>query len=247
MKQYRSWLPASIFSSEQAAAPLARVVREWSAEWLASETWHVTSSWEPADITLGDDWSALRFVGPWSLLGNADSIIGLARAILGCGDQTANARDVKLMRRLAGDGLDDLISRIEQSGFAAAAAAGAADTSETGWVLTIGGRSGALRLLSPQSSLTAMLKGGFERTKLPRPLSARADSICDVDAKVSVLLGRARLSVDSLQSLERGDVVVLDRHSAASLDLVVADRPTDLSGKISELRGQLALEMQDCK
>lgn len=90
-----------------------------------------------------------------------------------------------------------------------------------------------------------MLKGGFHRTRLANPLVSRSASLSDVDAKVSVLLGRVTLSVDGLQSLECGDVLVLDRNSANPLHLIVADRPTDLSGRITEARGQLALEIQE--
>lgn len=245
MTRYRSWLAASVLQSDQASRLVASLVGEWSRDWIGTGAWRATGSWASADITLGDEWAALRQSDGVSILGNAKSMVKLARAILGTGEQPANSRDLKLMRRLAGAALDDFTDRLRSAGFRADDKP-QGNGGETEWVIAIeGGGEGALKLLCSQECLAAVARQTFARTRLPALTARRSVGVDNLETHVGALLGRARLSIDALRSLEVGDVLVLDRPTADPLEMIVAGRPTRLRGNISDHHGQFALKLQD--
>lgn len=245
MSRYRRWLAASILQSDQTSRPAASVVGAWSADWIGSGAWRTKGRWAHADITLGDAWTALRQSDGISILGGANTMLKLARAILGKDELPANARDLKLMRRLAGAALDDLADRLRTAGFVVDEASHGSGT-DAEWVLPIENGGGVgLKLLCSQECLAAVARKAFTGSRLP-PVAARPSAAFhDLAAPVSALLGRARLSIDALRSLEVGDVLVLDRPTTDPLDMIVAGRPAPLRGMMTEENGQFALKLQD--
>lgn len=246
MTAYRSWLPAGVLQSDEAARLAADIVGGWTDEWIAASVWKTHDRWAIANITLGDEWTSLRRSGGLSILSNAQSVAMLALAILGCTDQQANAGDLKLMRRLAGEALDDLLSRMQAAGLAAAASL--TEESEPDLVIAIGtGQTPLLQLLCSQQALTAAVRKGFTTTPLTNHLWPRQAGLHELEAHVGALLGRASLPLDTLQTLETGDVLILDHMAADPVEMLVAGRPSGMAGTMCERHGQFVLELQDLK
>jgi len=53
---------------------------------------------------------------------------------------------------------------------------------------------------------------------------AFAKKLMDVPVQVDVVLGETRMSIEELQSLDKGDVLALERDAKQPIDIYVSDR-----------------------
>lgn len=72
-----------------------------------------------------------------------------------------------------------------------------------------------------KSSSTEILP---ELADIPSARRPMLESICDVPVKVTAVLGKTRMNVTELMSLDAGSIIELDRRVGEPIDLYVNDR-----------------------
>src|SRR5687768_11853739 len=107
------WLPEQCFGEEGVARLVGRIVAGWGQAWFARASWDTAGVWTP-EAWPRNGWTALRDEGRVALRGHGGAILRLAFAMLGEPERpNLSSRDLRLLRRVAGDALDDLVARLE--------------------------------------------------------------------------------------------------------------------------------------
>lgn len=63
-----------------------------------------------------------------------------------------------------------------------------------------------------------------EAAAAPRPTGRNIDAMLNVDLRVQVILGHARMPISQLLKLSRGSVIELDRRIGDPVDVIINDR-----------------------
>lgn len=229
------WLPPGALTGADAARPLAQVITAWSDEWLSG-------GWRPATgftRAAADDWSVLRQGDVADVVGRPKAVLDLAFALLGAkprGDLTET--DLRLLRRIAGDALDDLSERVGRV---------CPDTASVGgvrWRLTLGpGEREQLAITLPEAALAAIARRAFRPIARAVTLSSLRTAVADQSIDCAAWLGRAALSVEQFGALEPGDVLLLDQPVGDAVPLAIGGRPSDLMIALAD--GGATLSLQD--
>lgn len=238
------WMPREALCGERAAQPLARMIAEWSETWFpGGGEWaaaHAFQSPRPGD------WSILRQEASFNLVGKPKAMIDLAFALLGEHPrEELTETDLRLLRRLAARAVDDLGARIETCLSPAACAVD--PVVQANWHLGIGpaGRS-VLAVGVSQPTLVAIGRTAFAPVRNSPPLLVAArDAIDSVELPTAGRIGTARLSVEQIDAVAVGDILVLDEGAGARVQLIVAGRPSNLFFAIDEIGDRLTLTMQE--
>jgi hypothetical protein len=245
MSQPVPWLPDACLRSERAGRRLGELVADWSRRWIAHDRWQAVGPWsEGSGIEDENDWSLLRSGGRSTVEGASRAVLRLALAMLGEDDRTSfTPRDLKFLRRLAGQAIDDLVAAIDQL-LPAGDGAGGVWVGRP-WSLPIGPPAEPLlRVSIARADLCLLARHAYPR-RAAGPLDTRGSAVADMCVSVSAHLGMARMDVAQFDALEPGDVIVLDRSVSAPAMLLVAGRQTPLPCTVSQQDAALVLQLAE--
>ncbi|MEM9668358.1 MAG: flagellar motor switch protein FliN [Pseudomonadota bacterium] len=80
---------------------------------------------------------------------------------------------------------------------------------------------------------------------MPAPQNpALAKTLMDVPVQVDIVLGEARIPIEDLQALDKGDVVALERQAKEPVDIYVSDRLM-ARGKLVIADGELGVTLTE--
>lgn len=242
MSRALPWLPEQALGEPAAARPFGLVAAEWGRAWFAQARWQATGTWSPDRAA--EPHTALREGERVAIHGGAGTILRLAFAMLGEDERPhLTTRDLRLLRRLAGNALDDLVTRLETA-LPARAVGGAPDSGHRGLALSMDGEP-LLELTLDGADLCLLARGTFAATRDGAALAPATVAVADVTVAVSGRLGRAALAIDQIGALEPGDVLVLDREADEPVDLLVAGRDSPLRCDITEHDGAVGLVVRE--
>lgn len=238
------WLPDACLKGARPVRQMRDAIADWSRNWIAGDPWLLIGSWQPDTVPAADR-QILRDGRHASLQGGPGVVLRLALAMLGEHDRTElSSRDLKFLRRLAGAALNDLNSRLE--GLHPRAAADPEALARENWSVFAGPRAEPLlKVTVAREQLCLLAKGAYRPGKPRGPLASRGSAAADVRVPVAAHLGSTALPVAQLDSLEPGDVIVLDRPLSAPATLMVAERDTALACTITRDGASISLQLAD--
>ena len=239
----QAWLPRSALEGERAAAPFVSAVRDWTSTWFLGPGWRPAGAFSPAEA---GEWSVLREDGMTSLLARPGALLDLAFAILGHqprGDLTD--ADKRLLRRLASRALDDLHARIvalfpdglrklAHARGGARLALGIGSQMDEGLAITV-----------DSASLAALTRAAYAPSGTPARLSSRREAVMGETVRIEAMLGRASLAIQQIDTLEPGDIVMLDTSAGGSVQLVIDGTPSTIAFALGESADRVTLTLQD--
>ena len=238
------WLPDACLKGTRPVRQIRDAIADWSRYWIVGDPWLLIGSWQPGPVP-AVDWQVLRDGRHASLQGGPGVVLRLALAMLGERDRTdLSRRDLKFLRRLAGAALDDLNGRLD--GLHPRSATAPESAARENWSVSAGPRAEPLlRVTVAREQLCLLARGAYPPGK-PRGLLASRDSVAaDVRVPVAAHLGSTALPVAQLDTLEPGDVIVLDRPVSAPATLMVAERDTALACTITRDGASISLQLAD--
>jgi flagellar motor switch/type III secretory pathway protein FliN len=153
------------------------------------------------------------------------------------------SRDLRLLRRLAGEALDDLVARLEAT-LPAGGAGAAGDGARRSLTLAMAGEP-LLEVTLDRTDLCLLAQRTFTPRGHRTSLAPAATAFADVAVPVAGRLGRAALAIDQIGALEPGDVLVLDRELDEAVELLVAGRDSPLRCDITERDGAIGLVVRE--
>jgi len=236
------WMPEECLGGPQVARPVARIVSDWARVWFAQTSWdYCADVWVP-EAWPREGWTTLREEGAVALRGGTGAILRIAFAMLGepeCPNLTT--RDLRLLRRIAGEALDDLVTRLK----ADLPVGGSSDHQELErWSLAIGVAGDPILHLSLDRVAVCLLaRRTFAPVRSVAGLERPTAAVAEVPIPVAGQLGRASLALDQIGSLEPGDILLLDREAEDPIDLLVAGHKSALRCSIIDLDGVLSLKV----
>jgi flagellar motor switch/type III secretory pathway protein FliN len=216
----RTWLPSAAITPQALTEPLAAVLGAWRERWFSAKAVGILAI-EPATETIprpseqvyrasGAHASAtLDGRGKRHLLeGTLD--VSLAKNL-------PNDNDHRLLDAFAASVLEDLVVGFD------GLLTDVALESRRGDLVRIGIAAGSEEVLAvfvDEQNLVALLKAS-SATGRPRreTLSSRTDAMKSTSVAVDAMLGRAELSIEELENLSTGDVLILDRDISEKVDL----------------------------
>ncbi len=242
------WLPTNCLVSRQAAAPFERIVDAWAGEWFADTGWRVLGTWDAGGSPDASGWSVSRDAARLRIKVRPHALRSLALAVLGVQEQARyTEQDLRLMRRVAGQAIDDLHARLEDGLGPAPSQPAGCDRDGTRIHTLLIGIVGAAQLAieCTQADLVTIVRGTFPASGLLAALESRGDAYAGRALHVAAHIGEARLSLEQITALEQGDVIMLDRQCDEPVHLMVGEQRTDLSFHLAERGGRVVLEYQD--
>lgn len=214
------WLPPGALSGESAARPVVAAVAAWSADWLGGG-WRPAASFTRA---AADDWTAVRQGDVADVIGRPKAVLDLAFALLGVRSRTdLTQADLRLLRRVAGDALDDLSDRVGHVCGDVRASDGPR------WRLKVGpDERGPLAITLPEAALATIARRVFKPIARAVTLSSLRAAVAERSVDCTAWLGRAALSVEQFGALEPGDIILLDQPVGDTVPLAIGGRLSDL-------------------
>lgn len=244
MNQSIHWLPKSTLQGERAVRPFAAAVADWAGAWFAARGWRAAATFQPAGD--GGNWTVLRDDPLYSVVGQPKVTLDLAFAILSQRPrQELTPSDQQLLRRLAAAALDDLHKRIAAlypAGLRQSAGLGARERLR----LAIGpDHQPQLGVEVDLGGLTALVRGGFRAVRPRGELIPARTAVAQQPVRVEAHLGSAALSIAQIETLEIGDIVVLDRPLTAPARLSINNRFGTMPFALSDDGQNIILTLQD--
>jgi flagellar motor switch/type III secretory pathway protein FliN len=237
-------MPEECLRDARVARAAGQAASAWARAWFAQASWDAVGAWAPEDGT-HDGWSTLREGGRIALRARAGAILDIAFAMLGepaRGDLTT--RDLRLLRRLAGDALDDLLSRLEDTLPDDDAGSIGPEQERWGRVLAMDGEP-ILRVSLDRADVCLLARRAFGPTHAAGGLDRASVALAGVEVSIAAQIGRASLAIDEIGALEPGDILVLDREVNDPVDLVVAGRKSPLRCSLTDVDGAMGLIVCD--
>jgi flagellar motor switch/type III secretory pathway protein FliN len=235
----REWLPAGAFTTETLRAALAPPVEEWALCWFgAAAAWIAEGGHGGAQTTsVSGAARGARVVldGP-----GRRALLELALAVE-LGGASLNELDRRLLDAVADRLVEDLLERVERHlGDPAAAHRGQPEAS-----VRLASRAGDMGFLHVAAgALVPLLKRRMARYLPVGTLGDRRRTLEAVPVAVEAVLGRVELTVDELDGLAVGDVLVLDRALDAPVDLRVGACGAPLgAGRLKKDQGRVAVHL----
>jgi len=230
------WLPETAITQTRIRAAFAGALGQWSQVWLAGGR-EVEISDRPASIAAQDDGSFHFEAGAVAFQLPATAKRYLLEAVLGEGlsGKSLTADDHRLLDKLAGKAVQDLISRLE----ALIPSASIPNGKMRRLGLFMAGHECG-RFTFPAHALVALVKAGMKRSSISSPpLARRLTAIAPCEVEVEADLGHVLLKVDELRDLEPGDVLVLEQSLDALVSMRLATSKALLGqGRLSPTKGR---------
>lgn len=231
------WLPEEVFAPAAVKALFEPVVDAWSQNWFV-KAGPVVSSVEFVEAAAP---AAQRLSGKvvcLELHGRGKRYLLEAALGLDLTEHQLIDGDRRLLEEFASEILGDLIQRLESD----IRAVVAADGDQVAAVLSMG-PSEVLSILYPRHLLVSRLRNGFGPPAPSRgPLGARTAALKTSRVTANAILGRVELSMDEIEGLAVGDVLVLDRSLDDPTELRTTDGRLIVSGRLRNENGQLLIQ-----
>ncbi len=217
MTGVRPWLPKGAFSDDAVKAALAEPLGRWSRRWFVREAAAVAAVSRPLDGGFGSGRVVAGAVADAELPGTGkrrllEAALDADLALLALGPDDHHVLDGLALRAVA-----DLVAMLDDL-----LGAGRDDTVRLRLAIAIGDGD-ALVVTLPEHGLIPAMKariGAVRRLDtVPR---ARAEALRPLPVTAQGVLGAAELSLDDVQELGIGDVVILDRPLSEPVELRVA-------------------------
>ncbi len=240
----RAWLPKDAFSLEAVGGCLAGTVEAWAVRWFVRA---------PAAIAaVRVDASGGAYAAqPGTMVEGVNAVLELSghgkrrllEAVLDVdlSSQSLGEGDRRLMDEVARGMVRDLAVSLDtilpQDGSPATA-------STVVSTLTVAGHD-ALSLRIRDCMLAPLIKAAMTPVATFRPaLARRADAVKRTALNIHGHVGRAELTIDELEGLGIGDVLVLDRPLAEPVELRLRGNESPLArGRLNQDTGSISLQL----
>lgn len=225
----RPWLPKEALADATLARLASGAAESWSKRWFA-ETRHVSvrahtsASSEVAAAAprwQSEDGALLLALDPQRESALAGWMLGLPSAL----SKPASA-DQRLFASLAGACAQDLLRSLAQAFNASPrsqqteARRGGADALR--FTFSVAAASQVIDLFVDRSCATRTRKQTLNRPPAKPPPRPREEATARQTIRVGALIGRTRIGLSELCSLDRGDVLVLDRGQDDGVEITIA-------------------------
>ncbi|MDD3799216.1 MAG: FliM/FliN family flagellar motor C-terminal domain-containing protein [Novosphingobium sp.] len=221
----RAWLPETAFTGPASVERVARLLDDWSGDWLASGRLSVPFAWHRTNPAAPGRASEGR---AWRLEPDAPARNLLAGAMLG---RTIEPHDVKtagdaaLVRALVLAGQADLSRRLAALfGDPAGTSFPPAASTRFGLPIALDEGAGVFTLDVTEPLLIAAARQRAGAPAIRPPLTRRRDALDGQPVGIAALLGRNRLALADLEKLGPGDVITLETDAGDLLDIRAGDR-----------------------
>ena len=226
----RPWLPANAVRDTTLSNLVAERARAWAARWFT----------EPKTVSVRMSEGGSRVLIPadaacWEASGDGDFLLSageparmtIAGWMLGVttGTQKFSSADRRLFCDLASAAALDLLRTLAHAFQLEAKirSANAARPSGQGFRFTfsIGSATHLLELQVAEHLAVAARRAAVPASPSSSALGERSDAIARQRVRVGAMIGGARIRLSELSALARGDVLVLDRGSADTVDITI--------------------------
>ena len=243
MSAARVWFPCGSLASRPAARRFVAIVGEWGRIWFSRDAWQAGEQFSQPTPS---DKVTLREKSRLALLGGPKTVVAMAHAMLGQpmrGDPTPG--DVRVLQRLAGTALDDLVVRLEAL-FPPRMDAPLPAVGQTAakWHLSIGPAAAGLALQLDSGDLAELARAGFAPIAPAADLQPLRSALEDLELTASGMLGTIPLTLSDLAALEPGDILLLDQTPDTEVELLLENTRTATGCALTQTEGQLALTFQ---
>jgi flagellar motor switch/type III secretory pathway protein FliN len=240
----RAWLPKDAFSLEAVGACLSGPLSAWA------ERWFVRTPAAVAAVRAGEPTAAapapqsLNIEGvnaALELSGRGKRRLLEAALDIDLADQPLSEGDRRLLDAFAQKIAQDLVSALDETLSIDDDGATGAPVVST---IAVGGHD-VFSLLVSDHVLAPLIKARVVDSCPPaRPLIRRIEALKRTKLNAHGFLGRAELGLDELESLNVGDVLVLDRALAEPVELRLAGRETAMArGRLCQDGGLVAIQL----
>ena len=239
--EVRSWLPASTLGLDTVGPALAPMLDAWTDAWFRQARAELVEC-QQTDRTPAQQAAAQRIS-----LESSSCFIDLSarakrcvlEAVLGIdlAEVTLAEADHRLLDSFAADIGEDLLKRIDPAPLPAKGTLVRLELKLNHEALLI--------LHCPNCVLISAIKAQARHPNdKPMTLERRWNAVGSASITAAALAGRAQLSIDELDGLGVGDVVILDRRADDPIDLVLASSGEVIAhGKISNDQDRRALTL----
>lgn len=250
----RPWLPASALTGGPIREGLEATVRSWGERWFVASDARVTDiSACPAEVMAGSD-------AEWRMPGQLVCVSAsrtstqhlLQRALaVSLEGLILTELDRSVTKAFAAKVMDDLAQSIEalldpvSRGDGMSSQIPVRPNHDALVIQVSDGRTSLLSVAAPFEALVALRKASLSPPQRPAPLSVSLmQALRDQPIRVEAILGSASISLADLDTLARGDVLVLDSVIAEGGALQLADGNQTIGrGGFSEAEGHMALTL----
>lgn len=242
------WLPANCLSSKRAAEPFEQIIDGWAEEWLVGEKWRVLGSWDDGGTPRVGSWSTLRETPKLQIKGKAKAVQSLGEAMLGVDAKNPRTEaDLKLMRKIAAQALDDLQLRIDRelgAGSSATVLGSSGENPGRQFSLLIGVVGQArLALECAEADLVRLVRKTFPARAPKHQLENPRSSCLTQPIGVAGRLGSATIELREIADLSIGDLILLDSKTQDSLSLMIENNPSQVRALLGESDGRVTLNI----
>jgi flagellar motor switch/type III secretory pathway protein FliN len=207
----RDWLPEQAFNSEALEAALHAAIEDWQAAWF------MTASVMRCTLSTSGETAVDREIRVVPQGAARRVLLELALAT-GLQDAVLTETDHRLLDSFAQKIVEDLVERLEALMGDARTAAGCRlsrllEISCDGRILVV--------LRVPESRLVQPLKQRIGASAALVPVGKRTQALQRTPVALEAILGRASLTIDELEGLAAGDILVLEQRIDHGADLRV--------------------------
>jgi len=237
--QAKEWLPGDAFTLESVRPAMAGVVATWSDRWFANA---------PVEIC------TVRPAAGKSRIAQSLYVHGAAteaelsgrgkRALLEAALNTdlsglvLTASDHEILDAFAGAAVKDLLSMLDGLGHDDSA------SPRLSVSLSLAGIEMAEVVVSPQALIPAMKAAMGKATRPGRAPGTRIEALKPVKLVVEGFLGRAELTLDDLNGLAVGDVVILDSSLKSPVELRMQNSGQRVGrGKLTRANDRISIQL----
>ncbi len=240
----KNWLPIDAFTLDLVKSVLADPIAGWSDSWFTRATASIsavrTGGRQPVATA-----QSLSIQGSQVVLDvPAHRKRLLLQALLGMdlSTETLGEADRHVLDVFVTKVVEDLVSTVE------GAIAGADDTADRGPLVEVTLSMSAHDVLGiwlPVAALVPLVKGhlGGAREQLAAPRN-RSEALRGTQIAMNAVVGRAELTMNDLQELNAGDVLILDRALNEPIELrVPGNNQAFAAGKLCRHNGQISIQL----
>ncbi len=224
----RNWIPPGALDDEALADAISALARAWAARWFTPARAVSIRRQSRLDFRAPSEAAYLKADDIFACIDRAQNN-ALACLLLGHPRPTAApvAADQALFASIGAAAVGDLLRDICRDLLGTAATTQTPITRDLRrpfrFTLTIGGGP-ILEVLLTEAAAVSARRRLTNPCKATLPLASRQQSVAPAELRVGARLGGARLTLAEFATLERGDVLILDRAEGDDVELTVNDQ-----------------------